>query len=234
MSNLFKDYNVYCDESRVENPDSQFMVIGAVLIPREQKIRIAKELKEIVFTYNFHQEIKWNKVGERYKEFYKRIIDYFLSNKSLQFRCIVVDKKTVNYDIFHNKDKELAFFKFYYLMLKNKLDDNNQYYILLDKKPTRDKKRARSLKSFLDSYVLLHRSNCNIKHLQAYNLRDNVLIQLADFLTGLVAYRNNTILKNNTKSSIAKYLEEKANTKLIKTTPAFSLKLNILKWTPKP
>lgn len=228
-----KNFNIYCDESRVENPDSQFMVIGAVFVPREQKTQIAKELKELFDSHNYHQELKWNKVGKKYSDFYKKIIDYFLENESLQFRCIIVDKETVDYDIFHNSDKELAFFKFYYLMLRKKIDDNNQYYILLDKKPTRDKNRARSLKSFLDSYVLLHRSNCNIKHLQAYNSKDNILIQLSDFFTGAVAFRNNVKLTKNTKSVIVRHLEDKASVKLIKTTPAISQKLNILKWIPK-
>ncbi len=30
-------YNIYCDESRVENPKSKNMVIGALFVPRKKK-----------------------------------------------------------------------------------------------------------------------------------------------------------------------------------------------------
>lgn len=230
---IIKKFNIYCDESRVENLDSRFMVIGALFVPRGIQKSIAKEIKGIFSSFNFFQELKWNKVGGKYSDFNKKIIDYFISNEVLQYRCIIVDKSKVKYDVFHENDKELAFFKFYYLMLRNRLDDNNQYYIFLDRKPTRDKNRARSLKAFLDSYVLLHRSNCNIKHLQAYSSKDNPLIQIADFLTGLVAFRNNSNLGNNPKSLVSKYFEENAGVSLIKTTHPLSKKVNLLKWNPK-
>lgn len=34
-------YNIYCDESRIENPESKNMVIGALEIPRAKKTGIA-------------------------------------------------------------------------------------------------------------------------------------------------------------------------------------------------
>lgn len=40
-------YNLYCDESRVENRDSRHMVIGVVEIPRKAKPAIAEALKDV-------------------------------------------------------------------------------------------------------------------------------------------------------------------------------------------
>lgn len=230
---IIKKFNIYCDESRVENQDSHFMVIGALLVPKFQKKSVSKDIKEMLASYNFFQELKWNKVGNKYSVLYKKIIDYFISKEELQYRCIIVDKSKVKYDVFHKNDTELAFFKFYYLMLRNRLADDNNYYIFLDKKPTRDKNRARSLNAFLNSYVLLHRKNCNIKHFQAYPSKNNVLIQLADFLTGLVAFRNNSSLRNSAKSLVSKYFEENTRISLIRTTSPHSKKINLLKWSPK-
>jgi len=154
MKNTEKQFNIYCDESRVENKDSNTMVIGAIIIPREKKMRIIKKIKKIFIKHDFKQELKWIKTSPTYKNMYKELIDYFISEESVQFRCIVVNKNEINLEKYHNNDLELAFFKFYYLMLKQRLLDNNKYYIFLDKKPTRDKNRARALRSVLNSHIL--------------------------------------------------------------------------------
>lgn len=228
---IIKKFNIYCDETRVENLDSQFMVIGALLVPRAQVDAVKEELKNLCKQYEFSQEIKWNKVGNKYETFYKNIVDYFFQNESLQFRCIIVDKSKVKYDIYHENDKELAFFKFYYLLLRDILDDNSQYFIFLDKKPTRDKNRARALNAFLDSHLLIHREQSQIKHFQAYNSLENLLIQLSDFLTGLFGYSNNTRVVSQ-KGEITSYFQSKAGIVLNKTTRKSATKINILKWIP--
>lgn len=226
-----KKFNIYCDETRVENLDSQFMVIGALLVPRAQVDAVKEELKNLCKQYEFSQEIKWNKVGNKYATYYQNIVDYFFQNESLQFRCIIVDKSKVKYDIYHENDKELAFFKFYYLLLRDILDDNSQYFIFLDKKPTRDKNRARALNAFLDSHLLIHREQSQIKHFQAYNSSENVLIQLSDLLTGLFGYSNNTRVVGQ-KGEITSYFQSKAGIDLNKTTRKSATKINILKWIP--
>jgi len=226
-------FNIYCDESRVENENSCKMVIGAILIPREQAKKISKEIKEIKTINNFFQEIKWNKTGEKFDSFYRQLINYFVKNKNIQFRCIIVDKSAVEYDVYHDNDKELAFYKFYYLMLRAKLADNNHYYIFLDRKPTRDKNRARSLKAYLDSYVLLHKSECNIQHLQSYSSSENVLIQLSDFFTGLIGYVSNE-KKKSYKQFLVSYLCKKLKkNKLPVSTSLSEMKFNVFNWNHK-
>ena len=226
-------YNIYCDESRVENSDARHMAIGAIIIPRQYKTRIVSQIKALKKEHNFFQEIKWNKVGKKYYSFYKKLILFFVQNDLLSFRGIIVDKKKIQYDIYHHNDSELAFFKFYYLLLKDKLKDDVQYYIYLDRKPTRDKNRARALKKFLDSYLLYHKPKSSIKHLQAYDSHENVLIQLADFFTGLIGYINNETESKNLKFQLAKFLETKAKISLTKTTSLTESKINLLKWRPK-
>lgn len=225
-------YNIYCDESRTDNTDSQKMVIGALIILRGNKKTIVKDIKSIYQKHNFSYELKWTKVHKKFFNFYKDIIDYFVSANDLKFRCIIVDKTKVQFKKYHNEDSELAFFKFYYLMLKAKLLDNNVYYIFLDKKPTRDKNRARALHAFLDSYILWNKKNCSINHFQAYDSKNNVLIQMADFLAGLVGFANNSRESTiSPKEKVAKYLKVKLQ---IKNFNAYSFlseeKFNIFVW----
>ena len=42
------------------------MVIGALVVPREDKDQIEKNIKKLKKQHNFYQEIKWNKVGEKF------------------------------------------------------------------------------------------------------------------------------------------------------------------------
>lgn len=224
-------YNVYCDESRVENPESKNMVIGSLFIPRKFKNKINSDIKLILDKYQFDHELKWTKANKKYINLYKSLIDYFIGNQNINFRCIIVDKKKLDLKQYHNNDLEIAFFKFYYHMLKTKLLSNNKYYIFLDKKPTRDKNIARALHSFLDSYILLHKKECGIKHFQAYSSDQNLLIQFADFMTGVIGFSCNEKRSGSAKQEIADYLSVKINRKtLCATSSLYEEKFNVFVW----
>jgi hypothetical protein len=229
-----RTYNIYCDESRVENRDSRCMVIGALFIPRKEKNRIVKDLNKIFQKHNFGHELKWVKTGAKKFEFYKDIIDYFFSRDGLHFRCIIVDKVQVDLERYHNNDEEMAFFKFYYFMLRNKLLSGNRYYIFLDKKPTREKRRAVALYSYLRSFILLNKEDCHIRHLQAYDSKNNNLIQLIDFLTGMVSYDcNENENKKSAKKKIINYAKQKLDkNSLCEGTPLSEDKFNVFVWDP--
>lgn len=227
-----KIYNLYCDESRVENRDSKIMVIGAIEIPRKEKMLIVEDIRSIYREYRFDHELKWTKVHDKFMPFYKKLIDYFLSKSSMLFRCVVVDKEKVNLEQYHNNDEELAFFKFYYLLLKEKLLSNNEYYIFLDKKPTRDRHRARALHAYLDSFILWNREKCNIRIFHAIESKENLLIQMADYLVGLVGYAcNDKIADNSAKGQLVNYLKECLKRENIcMTTPRYETKFNVFVW----
>jgi hypothetical protein len=231
MKNSKNVFNVYCDESRVENPDSAWMVIGALIIPRRLKDKIIGDIKVIRKKHPFPFEIKWTKTSSRFIEFYREIINYFISRQEMKFRCILVNKRELDYTKYHDDDRELAFFKFYYLMLKPKLLDYNHYYIFIDKKPTRDKNRARALHAFLDSHILLHKENCSIEHFQPYPSYENDLLQLADYFTGLTAYAVNTSPNKSVKFRLAEYLRKKLGmTSFLTTSLLTEEKFNIFVW----
>lgn len=225
-------FNIYCDESRVENPEFSKMVIGAVFLKRSERDRIVSEIKEILRKHDFSFELKWIKTNEKFLSLYTELIDYFISEADLQYRCIVVDKEQIDYEEHHDNDQELAFFKFYYLMLRARLLDNKKYYIFLDKKPTRDKNRARALASFLDSYVLLHKKECSIEHLQAYDSEENILIQLTDYLTGLVSHACNRQTEDAKKKVIDHLAEKLKRRKICQPTPVWEEKFNVFVWVP--
>jgi hypothetical protein len=227
-----ESYNIYCDESRVENKDSNKMVIGALFLTRSKKDKTMGEIKEIFTKHNFEYELKWSKVGKRYAKLYRELIDYFLINEYLNFRGIIVDKREVKFKKYHNGSLETAFYKFYYIMLKAKLLNQNEYYIFLDKKPSRDRNILNALSHFLEFHIFKNRRDCKIKHLQAYNSDSNILIQLSDFFTGMIGFAcNDYDLRNSPKHEIVKYFEEKSGKKdLCRSSFLSEDKFNIFVW----
>jgi len=193
-------YNIYCDESSVDNPRANFMIIGALFVARDNTPNIKSEIKKLQNKHHIRGELKWVKASEKSLEFYRELFSYLsaLKPSNLFYRCIVVDKRLVDYKGYHNEDKELAFYKFYYQLLKHKLEKDKNYYIFLDFRPSRAKSRVRRLKRFL-TFV------CGnvIKHMQAYPSSDNVFIQITDVITGAIGSSRNKLVKSKIKEKLA-------------------------------
>lgn len=227
-------YNIYCDESRVENPDSRKMVIGALIIPRAKKDRVVRDIRSIFRRHEFRHELKWTKVGSGYRDFYMELIGYFLSTEYLHFRGIVVDKSEVKFKEYHDGSLENAFYKFYYIMLKAKLLSFNEYYIFLDKKPSREKNVITALEKFLEFHIFKNNKECRIRHLQSYDSDDNVLIQFADFLTGMLGFACNCSENRPAtgfKSEVAGFFRDCLRREdLCRTSPLSEEKFNVFVW----
>lgn len=199
-----KIYNIYCDESSVDNPKLRFMVIGALFIDRKIVPELRNKIKKIRNKYHIQGELKWGKTSSLVLAFYKELFNclFSLSPSRFSYKCIVVDKSKVNYKKYHKEDKELAFYKFYYFLLKNSLDLDKGYYIFLDFKPSRSKNRVRRLGEFL-SFT----SNVGIiKHIQSYPSKDNIFIQISDILTGAVSFSKNKIGTSKNKEELSRII----------------------------
>lgn len=199
-----KIYNIYCDESSVDNPKSRFIVIGSLFIDRKKVPELRKNIKKIRNKYHIQSELKWSKTSSLTLTFYKELFDYLfsLSPSYFSYKCIVVDKSKVDYKKYHKEDEELAFYKFYYFLLKNSLDLDKRYYIFLDFKPSRNKNRVRRLGEFL-SFT----SNVGaINHIQSYPSKENIFIQISDIFTGAVAFSKNKIGVSKHKKELARII----------------------------
>jgi len=193
MFNLLKkkieDINIYADESSIDNLSAQNMIIGAIFVDRKKVPEIKKEITRIQKEFFINGELKWIKTSAKTLTFYKKLFSYLFSldDKTFNYKCIVVKKIEVDYEKYHDGDKELAFYKFYYELLKNKLDEGKKYYIVLDFKPSKSKDRVRRIGEFLT----MVNQEVEIKHIQSYSSADNIFIQIADILTGAVGYERN-------------------------------------------
>ena len=225
-------YNVYLDESRIDNPESNYMVIGGTFVSRDKVRQIQKHIKAIRQKHEFFGEIKWTRVDARKKDFLEELIKHVLQlpENDFSFNCIVVQKDAVNYEKYHDGDKELAFFKFIYELLKQRLKNNSTYYIFLDFKPTKIKERVKNLGEFLTKHIYFNNNNTDIKHFQAYDSSENIFIQLADLFSGAVAYHYNGDPEGTEKDKMASFIANNlGRERLFFATPRSEKKFNIFK-----
>jgi len=202
-------YNIYLDESSIDNPKNDFMVIWGLFIKRELRDELKNKIKEIRKNHNYYAELKWSKFNKKIIWFWKEIIDLFFSYSDVQFHCIVVDKTRVAYDIFHSEDKELAFYKFIYQLLQYKFKNESLYYLFLDNKDNSDKNRLKNLYKYLEIVLNRRYINSKIQHVQSYCSKEVQLIQLADFFTWAVWYTKNNFSESEAKKEISSYISKK-------------------------
>jgi hypothetical protein len=201
------DYVVYCDESRHDpSGENSYMAIGGLWVPREQKLQITREFRQLCRTVDLNSEIKWQKVSQKRLEAYKQLIDFFVDNSSLRFRVIVVEKDKLDHQSFHSGDSELGFYKFYYEMLIKWLVKDNQYLILLDFKQNKGSDRYGDLLKVLNATST---NQAKILDLTVVDSAITPLAQLCDLLTGAVSADWSGISTDSPKDDLSRYLAQK-------------------------
>ena len=226
-------FEIYCDESwpdvfwsKTQNRHGLLM-IGGLWLPADLRQEIKSAINRQKITYNYNFEIKWHKVHSEKEEFYKSLVDLFLSYKdTLRFRCIAVDGNKVDMVHFHQNDQELGFYKFYYQLIKHWLFDFNEYSIFCDEKSNRVKSRLNVLRRTLDYANITSR----VISVQALPSNEVVLIQLADFLLGMASSRLNASVKpGSVKDRLICYLEQQIGVERLAATRKSEQKFNIFR-----
>ncbi len=180
-------FEIYCDESRpdlftskAEHKD-RYLLIGGLWLPTEKRIEVKQKIKDLKNTHKIGGQIKWQKISNSRLKFYCELIDLFVSlGLDLLFRCIAVEVSKVNFNLYHENDVELGFYKFYYELIHHWILDFNEYYIFCDTKTNRRPDRLATLQRCLQHSNL----SSQIHSIQAVPSRESALIQFADFLLG--------------------------------------------------
>ena len=230
--------NIYSDESRHTSGGDNFMVIGAISCKRDDKRELVHKIHLLKKKHDAQGEFGWKRVSPNKKEFYFDLIDLFIE-QDLDFRCIVVDKRLLNDDIFNDGDKELGFYKFYYLMLKESLKSEFIYHIYMDWQQNREQHRFHDLKYILDKKLS---GRAKISCLEPVTSTNQPLIELADLFIGAVGYQYNKRKESAVKVEFCTKLAKSLNklnsnyfkyNRLDTFTKRDEKKFNIFRWQPK-
>jgi hypothetical protein len=175
---------VYCDESCHDASGRHpFMAIGSLWVDRDARDQISHAFRRLAVEQGLRGELKWRKVSRSRLDAYARLADFFFDQPELRFRTIVVEQSLVKMEL-HGRDRELAFYKFYYEMLEKWLLAGNDYVILIDRKTNRGADRHTTLKTYLERHL---RGRAWITDLTIIDSGETPLAQLCDVLTGAVA-----------------------------------------------
>lgn len=228
--------NIYCDEScHLENDKQKVMGFGAIICPVMMSSDVNHELREIKKRYGLrpNYELKWTQVSKGEIDYYKNVIDYFLSTPQLRFRGLIIpDKSILNHAKFEQTHDQW-YYKMYYQMLKQIVDDaSNKYRIYVDIKDTHGLEKTNKLKEVLRNSVYDFAGN-RIERIQEVRSHEIELLQLADFILGSVVYANRAEFKSTGKKELVRYFEAASLKDLTMTTSFSERKVNLLIWEPR-
>ena len=199
---------VYCDESCHDlTAHHRYMAIGSLWVPLAARRSVSRSLRETCRKVGLGGEVKWSKVSGKKLPAYQKLIDFFFRTEELRFRVIVVEQAKVDVARFHGRDRELAFYKFYYEMLEKWLEEPGNYVVLLDYKQNRGADRYTTLRRYLEAHL---RGTAWIADLTVIDSRESPLAQLCDLLTGAVAAAYNGTRLGGPKEALAAHIASRA------------------------
>ncbi len=202
--NSASTYVVYCDESRHDgHRQNTFLGIGSLWLPYDQRDRFRERLDRIAAIHSLHGEIKWSKVSTRSLPGYKEMIDAFADEPNIGFRIILVPQAPLNFEAYHDGDRELGFYKFYYELLIKWLRPGADHVILLDHMHTEQEGRHVVLRQVLERTLGYA---ATIRQLTYADSGASRVAQLADLLTGAVTASKCGIRAESPKAALAKHI----------------------------
>lgn len=222
-------FNIYCDESRhTSDKSDRYAVIGALCCPRDKKYEVVHDIHLLKKQYSTQGEFGWSKVSPNKMDFYLALQDYFLKQSALSFRCILIDRTTLDHDKFNNGDKELGFYKLYYQLLVHWLEPQEAYYLYLDWQQNSDRNCFANLREMLKRKL---NGRARIECLEPVDSQEQPLTQLVDLLIGAVGYQWNGRDTSQAKLTFCQELAERLNKSNLRfSTPKAEPKFNIFQW----
>lgn len=227
--------NIYCDEScHLEGDGIPVMVLGGIACPAGHVERLSETIRSIKRRHSLSSsfETKWTKVSPAKLDYYIELIDFFLAERSLTARLVVVpDKGVLDHRRFAQSHDDW-YYKMYYTLLKPVVQKNGQYRIYLDIKDTRGGSKTKKLHEVLCNSHWDFNREC-IKCVQQIRSHESEILQLTDLLVGAAAYANRGQQGSLAKSAIVNHLNRNLGQGVLQQTSYLSTrKLNVLVWEP--
>ncbi|MDE7176116.1 MAG: DUF3800 domain-containing protein [Helicobacter sp.] len=234
------EYKIFCDESNhleyKDNPTlrSNIMVLGGINVLSKDIERINKHIKYLKHKHNHKKELKWTKLIALQQKFYDEIIEFFFNEEALKFQALLMpDKRNLKHDIYNQGNADIFYYKMYYYIFKNLLENeinqniNTKVKIYLDYKDTRCGDRIKELLN------VLHNKFKDAINFQCFTTQSHEanLIQVVDIFIGAIAYkaRDDIEHKSEIKNHIVQKIESLSNAKLELGTPPWESKFNIFR-----
>lgn len=224
--------NIYCDESRQSG--HRYMVLGGIWIPKDSEI----EFSDLCHKFRSQEPhlltafLKWGKAtSKKFLPHYKQFADIFFSYKRMHFNSMIIDTHKVDYAKYHEGDRELAFYKFYFFLISRNINPQRRYLVILDRRNNRGKNRLQTLKYKLNSYFQ-SRGLADDEVVVDVQARDSRLynqLQMADIFIGYLGYKKEGYQTSEAKVELSQHISARRLGLLAKIR---WLKFNVWEWSP--
>ncbi len=182
---------VYIDESSMQH---RYLVLGAVVTPSEYANEFVNKLLEARQPELPMGEMKWVKVSRTKLPAYLRFVDVFFSQPMglADFHSIVIDTSRYKHDIYNQGSREIGFNKeVYQLAMKCGRLYKTLFHVYPDRRETNQ--RTEDLRLMLNRGIRQKgdKRDWPYRRLQFRDSKNTPLLQLADLLSGALAYHLN-------------------------------------------
>lgn len=193
--------------------------------------KIGRDIREIKRKHGLKAdfEIKWTKVSKSKVDFYLEIVEYFFNNNALRFRGLVVpDKSKLDHERFGSEHNEF-YYKMYFYVLRNIIQNDNRYRVYLDIKDTLGREKLDVLKDCLQNANYDYNRNAieRIQHIRSHEVEQ---LQLADLFIGALGYVHRGLTSNEGKVEVIEKIKECSAKSLTRSTFPSETKFNVFVW----
>ena len=217
-------YKIFCDESNhLLNTKTNVMVNGAIVAQEDEVEQINRDIKALKKKHKYYNELKWTKLLNSRKEFYKELIDYFFEH-NMRFKATFIPNKKQNVHKLYGNSHDQFYYIAYFYAIRSFMNISHEYKVYLDYKDINGGTRISGLKKRLNPYA----HNTDIYIIQS---QESQILQVCDLFIGAISYKNREDIekKSEIKNFIIEYIESKTNFSLV-STPPWEEKFNIFKW----
>ncbi|MDP9313226.1 MAG: DUF3800 domain-containing protein [Chloroflexota bacterium] len=222
---------IYCDEAGTHG--CRYFLIGGLWMPRHDEIALRQQLSEVRQDYGLRAEMHWKKVSDLMLPAYKAFVDVVLLWPAVSFKCIVVEKSRVDYNTYHDGDKDLAFYKFYYYVISHNLESHNLYWLYTDERSSRDAASLSKLRLHVNERCNANGADNILRAIEPRKSHSDDLIQCADVILGSISAAWQAEVTKQAKHDLIGHIANRFGLECLATpTPRTNKKINIWQWQP--
>lgn len=227
------NYKIFCDESNhLYNDKSDLMVIGGICCPSEEVEYINRYIKYLKHKHDANCELKWTKLNNHKKEFYRELLEFFFSRVNLKFNAqVVVNKSNLNHDKYNDGEADKFYYKMYYYALLPFLKPLETYNLFMDYKDTKGGQRVKKLKEVVRN-TFYGGIDLNFTIIHSH---ESQIMQLSDIFIGAIGYKNREDIDKNSeiKNYIIDLIESLNGSALNISSPEWEEKFRIYRFRPR-
>ncbi len=226
-------FNIYTDEScHLEHDGESCMVIGAVWCLKDRVPDISQRLADIKRKHGLHPrwELKWTKVSNSKIRVFQDVLDFFFDDDDLRFRAIVADKTELDHSK-HKRSHDDWYYRVHFETIAWILDPSEKYNLYLDYRDTNTSARAETFRDYVCQQKFDF-DRKSIERVQPVRSHESAVLQLADLLTGALAYSARGLDASKSKTTLVEQVKRRAGVSLESSTILGARKFNISFWIP--